>query len=79
LAVGRENGSMTKTTEPTFEENMAALESLVKRLEAPDTPLETVIASFAEGQKLLKACQKRLQDAELILEKVNADGTREKI
>lgn len=52
-----------------FEEALAKLEALVTRLEAPDTPLEKVMASFSEGQKLLKICQKRLQEAELVLEK----------
>ena len=72
---------MTKSEnkEPSFEEAMAALEALVRKLESPDTPLETVIASFTEGQKLLKACQKRLQDAELVLEKATEDGKTEKL
>lgn len=55
--------------EPSFEEALASLEALVEKLESPNTPLEKVIASFTEGQKLLKVCQKRLQEAELVLEK----------
>ena len=65
--------------EPSFEENLAALEALVRKLEAADTPLETVITSFTEGQKLLNACQKRLQQAELVLEKATEDGKTERI
>ncbi len=60
--------------EPSFEKSLEALEALVKKLEAPDTPLEAVIASFAEGQKLLKACQKRLSEAELVLEKAEENS-----
>lgn len=57
--------------EPAFEEALASLEALVEKLESPDTPLEAVIASFTEGQKLLKVCQKRLHEAELVLEKAD--------
>lgn len=63
----------------SFEENLAALEALVQKLEAPETPLDQIIASFSEGQKLLKACQKRLQEAELVLEKAMEEGKTEKI
>ena len=64
---------------PSFEESLAALEALVKKLEAPDTPLEQVIASFSKGQELLKACQARLSEAELVLEKATEGGKTEKI
>ena len=64
---------------PSFEESLAALEALVKKLEAPETPLEQVIASFSKGQELLKVCQARLNEAELVLEKATADGKTEKI
>lgn len=70
---------ISASKEPTFEENLAALEALVQKLEAPETPLELVIASFSEGQKLLKACQKRLQEAELVLEKATEEGKTEEI
>jgi len=63
----------------SFEDSLAALEALVKKLEAPDTPLDQVIASFAKGQELLKACQTRLNEAELILEKATADGKTERL
>ena len=67
------------TQEPSFEQSLEALEALVKKLESPETPLDQIIASFSEGQKLLKVCQKRLQEAELILEKATEDGKTEKI
>ena len=57
-----------------FEKSLENLEALVEKLESPETPLETVIASFTEGQKLLKVCQKRLREAELVLEKVAEEG-----
>lgn len=62
-------------TEPTFEESMSALEALIEKLEDPKTPLESIVETYAEGQKLLKTCQKRLEAAELKLEKAQADGT----
>jgi exodeoxyribonuclease VII small subunit len=74
---GSDNNENPK--DPSFEQSLEALESLVKKLEAPETPLDQIIASFSEGQKLLKICQKRLKDAELILEKAGEDGKTEKI
>ena len=63
----------------TFEENLAALEDIVKRLENGDVPLEAAIAEFQKGMKLSKALQKTLKDAEATMVKVMADDGTEQV
>lgn len=63
----------------TFEENLAALEDIVKLLENGDVPLEEAIAEFQKGMKLSKALQKTLKDAEATLVKVMADDGTEQV
>lgn len=63
----------------TFEENLAALEDIVKRLENGDVPLEEAIAEFQKGMKLSKALQKTLKDAEATMVKVMADDGTEQV
>jgi len=58
----------------SFEASLEALEALIEKLEDPKTPLDSVVATFTEGQKLLKVCQARLEAAELKLEEAGKDG-----
>ena len=48
----------------SFEENLAALESVVERLERGELPLEESVRLFEEGVKLSDACKKELEAAE---------------
>jgi exodeoxyribonuclease VII small subunit len=50
-----ENGS-----EPKFEEAMAALEEVVRQLEAGDVPLEESLAAFEKGVGLVRILHARL-------------------
>jgi exodeoxyribonuclease VII small subunit len=49
----------------TFEENMAGLTEIVKKLEEGDAALEESLALFERGVALGAACQKALETAEL--------------
>jgi exodeoxyribonuclease VII small subunit len=60
-----------KNTEPTFEESVERLETLIEAMESGDTPLADLVAKFEEGSKLLKHCQAQLKEAELKIEKLN--------
>lgn len=52
-------------TDPqTFAERMAALESIVKRMESGELPLEAALSAYSEGMQLLQSCQAALQEAE---------------
>lgn len=59
-----------------FEENLAALEAIVQKLENGDVALEEAIAEFQKGMQLSKDLQKTLDQAEKTLVKaMQADGT----
>ena len=59
-----------------FEEALKKLEAVVDAMEADDLPLETLLARYEEGARLVKVCQEKLAEAEVkiqLLEK-NAAG-----
>ena len=56
----------------TFEEQMAALEEVVERLEHGELPLEESIRLFEEGMRLTAACRKELDAAEGRLQVLSA-------
>ncbi len=51
-------------SEPTFEEALAQLETVVARLEGSDLPLEEALRAFEDGVRLARLCAARLEDAE---------------
>ncbi len=61
----------------SFEQAMAELEAIVRRLEDGKGDLETSIADYTRGTALKEHCLKKLADARLKVEKImkNADGT----
>lgn len=48
----------------SFEEQLAALESVVELLERGELPLDESVRLFEEGVKLSNACKKELEAAE---------------
>lgn len=62
--------------ELSFEENLEKLESIVKKLESGEVPLDNAIAEFTEAMKLAKLCDEKLKAAESAITKlVNKDGS----
>ena len=53
-----------KTKELSFEAALARLDEIVKTLERGQAPLDTSLALFEEGTRLLGACGKQLDEAE---------------
>ena len=51
--------------EPTFEDAMKRLESLVNSMESGEAPLSELVERYEEGTALAKLCRKRLEEAEL--------------
>lgn len=65
----------TKTDEPVvFEAALKDLETIVARLETGDLGIDQAIAEFEKGLGLLKACRSRLENAELRVQELLADG-----
>ena len=63
----------------SFEENLEALEDIVKKLENGDIPLDQAIEKFNEGVALAGECNKILESAnETITKVLNKDGKLEK-
>lgn len=64
------------TQEPTFEQSMERLETIVAAMEDGTLDLDQMVAKFEEGQKLIARCQKRLTEVERRVEALvkGADG-----
>lgn len=60
-----------------FEEALKKLESIVEAMEAGDLPLETLLARFEEGTRLVKTCQARLQEADLKIQQLEQNPAGE--
>jgi exodeoxyribonuclease VII small subunit len=68
--------SMTQagdTSQLSFEDALRALESIVRRLESGDVPLDESISLYAQGEELRKQCLARLQAAEARIQKITVD------
>jgi len=57
-----------------FEAAIAELETLVKKLEEGDLPLEASLALYERGVHLSRFCHSRLEDAERRIEILNERG-----
>lgn len=59
----------------SFEENLEKLESIVKKLESGEVPLDDAIGQFTEAMKLANICDEKLKSAEEAITKlVNKDN-----
>ena len=66
---------MAEKKVPSFEENLEKLESIVKKLETGEVPLDEAIDNFNEAMKLAKTCDEKLKNAEEAITKlVNESG-----
>lgn len=60
----------------SFEESLTELETIVKKLENGDVPLEEAIDEFKKAMDLAKKCDEKLKNAENSINKIlNDDGT----
>ena len=60
-----------------FEEALKKLEGVVEAMESDDLPLETLLAKYEEGTKLVKMCQEKLAEAELKIQQLEKDAAGE--
>jgi exodeoxyribonuclease VII small subunit len=65
---------MTETSIKDFEAAIAELESIVKKLEEGDLPLEQSLALYERGVQLSRFCHSRLEAAERRIEILNERG-----
>jgi exodeoxyribonuclease VII small subunit len=57
-----------------FEAALARLETIVEEMESGALDLDKMIASFEEGQRLVKHCTAKLNEVEKKIEKIVKDG-----
>lgn len=65
---------MAEKKVPSFEENLEKLESIVKKLETGEVPLDEAIDNFNEAMKLAKTCDEKLKSAEEAITKLVKDN-----
>jgi exodeoxyribonuclease VII small subunit len=57
-----------------FERALAELETIVKRLEEGQVPLEESVAIYERGEALKRRCEDLLRQAELRVDKITLDA-----
>lgn len=62
-----------------FEEALKKLETVVEAMESGDLPLESLLARFEEGTRLVKTCQTKLEEAELKISKLEKNAAGEPV
>jgi exodeoxyribonuclease VII small subunit len=65
---------MPDTSIKDFEAAIAELESIVKKLEEGELPLEQSLELYERGMKLSRFCHSRLEEAERRIEVLNERG-----
>jgi exodeoxyribonuclease VII small subunit len=70
-------GQSSPAKNPPFEEALQLLEAVVEAMEADDLPLETLLARYEEGTKLVKICQQKLTEAELKIQQLEKTAAGE--
>ena len=62
-----------------FEEALKKLESVVDAMESGELPLESLLARFEEGTRLVKTCQAKLEEAELKISQLEKNAAGEPV
>ncbi|MGH7976819.1 MAG: exodeoxyribonuclease VII small subunit [Limisphaerales bacterium] len=70
-------GQNVSAKNPPFEDALKKLEGLVEAMESDDLPLETLLAKYEEGSKLIKICQEKLSEAELKIQRLEKNAAGE--
>jgi exodeoxyribonuclease VII small subunit len=60
-----------------FEEALKKLETIVDAMESDDLPLEALLAKYEEGTRLARACQEKLAEAELKIQRLEKTAAGE--
>jgi exodeoxyribonuclease VII small subunit len=60
-----------------FEDALKKLEGIVEAMESDDLPLETLLAKYEEGSKLVKQCRGKLSEAELKIQQLEKNADKE--
>lgn len=75
---GKTDNQATLSDDLTFEQAVERLEAIVEAMESGGEGLDAMVASFEEGQKLVKFCAAKLADIERKVE-ILTKGTNGKV
>lgn len=70
-------GQNSPAKTPSFEEALKNLEGIVEAMESDDLALETLLAKYEEGAKLVKICQEKLAEAEVKIQQLEKNAAGE--
>ncbi len=70
-------GQNNPAKNPPFEEALKKLEGIVEAMESDELPLETLLAKYEEGAKLVKICHDKLAEAELKIQQLEKNAAGE--
>ena len=62
---------------PSFEQDMAKLDTIVRQLEQGELALDDALKVFEEGHVLIKRCREKLAQTETQVEKIVAANMKE--
>ena len=65
-----------EATEPTYEEALQKLETLLVSIEDGEIPLADLVEKYEQASRLLTLCERRLRDAEVRLEILRGTGAK---
>lgn len=68
------NNTQSNIQDLTFEQAYAELSDLIDAMESGELPLEQSVATFERGKQLAAHCEALLENAELRVQQLNADG-----
>jgi exodeoxyribonuclease VII small subunit len=68
-----------QTDEPTFEQALQQLESVVQKLEKGELPLEESLRLYEDGIRLSRLCHGKLEEAEGRIEMLMKDARGEPV
>lgn len=68
-----------KTDNLAFEEALKRLEAIVEAMETEELPLETLLARYEEGVRMVRSCQSKLAEAEVKIQKLEKNSAGEPV
>jgi exodeoxyribonuclease VII small subunit len=77
VANSSKTAATNTATVPPFEEALKKLEAIVEAMESDDLPLETLLAKYEEGSKLVKICREKLSEADLKIQQLEKNAAGE--
>jgi exodeoxyribonuclease VII small subunit len=60
-----------------FEDALKKLESIVTSMESDELPLESLLAKYEEGTRLVRNCQEKLAEAEVKIQRLEQNAAGE--